>query len=970
MRAGATAGNGGGAVVAAAVKPVYVGAVGVVGHPEQGQMELFKDGNDNYYAKDGLGVMYDLHVSDEQGTAEAAVRRNLLAGGYTHAIGRKVSPNAGGSLSAKPSDPNKGQAHVDALKNILAGFASGGLSAGDVERGIDDAERVLGQPGALADGPRANLKEFVRQGQAHLSQAASASSTTVKALADAIGHFDRSGHSAQARSQLNDALLAARNASKSGWTDATLANFKSYDKRASQRLWPSAPAKSSTDAVERFLGKVGVKPRDVQRAIATTINSSPVNQLVQPGKALVGSEGQAKTADIKRLVDRSLQSFVAKSYPAFRGKVSSIEQLAYYKGTAADALWGQLATVTVDSSSGRFTDARQLLSKDGRKQAEISKALNAPTQYGPGTMSTQQPAAAQQRKSDVDFAKNVSSALWPSTVEISLLDPDVNAAMTPPNALTKAIDSVNPISVVMAPIRKLLGTDDPLAPGSRATGVPRMVLSELNKSLVAAGGKAIQMDGKGVVALPNTAQGGEILALMFFTEAGFYGSQVEATFAGPDIAKLSRKLPLSPSFIKAYQAKSVHMSWEMGLQAVGNIAISLSGVGQSPGGSQAEPLLRENSAGGSRTKSSTNVRPNEVRNVEAPNTSGRVETPSKEGVRGETRLPQNKQAETKLNAGRPLSSQVYPNQSVQIRNGVNLATLGEFKLRSLEALSKSYGVPTEQLRVMVYMRHGESVANKGDTFAGGRLGLKTDRGWRPPPRDAFTSFPNGELMVPGGQIPLSQLGVEQARDGQSLIRQLRDAYNIQTLEISPVLRAQQTAQLATEGQAPFAKVVTLNAIAERGMGGNVHNPKKIAVGDGLQNIDLLLDRSSRGYIGGPKLAPDTNVIPRPGISNPNRPVEDTTGFESVGDFEGRQRWAFWRQSGGVASDIYLGNTLQISHQYSIAGQLKAIDPNIDTVALGHGIPNGQPLVVIMRVQPNGTGQPSLSVLEAGYYKGH
>ncbi len=983
--AGAATGNGG-TLFASAEKPSSFDSISIngkpatIGLPPDGAVcwELGTREDGRVVLRGRKGTLYLVPEEIAKNYPEAVVKRDAIrawavrnAGnmGDHYGGGNATSSGAGSLTPRSAADPNKGQTYVDALKNILAGFASGGLSAGDVERGIGDAERALGQPGALADGPRANLKAFIRQGKTHLSEAASASSATVKALESAIGHFDRSGHSAQARSQLNDALVAARNASKNGWSEGTQANFKSYDKQASKRLWPSESAKSPTDSVERFLERVGAKPQDVQRAIATAINASPGNQMIEPGKALVGSaERQAKPADIKRLIDRSLNSFVAQNYPAFRGKVSSIEQLAYYKGPAADALWGQLAEVAKDASSGRFISAKDLLSEDGRKQAAVSQAMNALPQYGPGNMSTQQRVAVQQQKSNVKFAQDVSKALWPGTVSISLLDPDVNAAMTPPDALTKAIDSVNPINFVMDPIRKLFGTDDPLAPGSRATSVPRMLLSELNKSIVASGGKAIQIDGKGSIALPNNAQGGEILALLFFGEAGLYGSQFTAVGRGPDIAKLSHKVPLSPSFVKAYEAKSKVMSQEIALQAMGNIAMAFGSVGESPVRSQAEPLLRSNSAGGARTTSSTHARPNETRPAEPPSISWRAKNSSNDRPGGETLSPQ-KPAETGSNPRRPLSSQVYSNQFVPIKNGVNFANLGEFKLRSLEALSQAYGVPVEQLRVMVYLRHGESVANKGKTFAGNDIGLTNDRGWQRPSGNAFTSLPNGELMGPGGQIPLSQLGVEQAQNAQNLVRQLRNAYNIQTLEVSPVLRAQQTAKLVIEGQPPFAKAATLNAIAERGMGGNVHKPKKVAVGDGQQNIDMLLDRPSSGYIGGPKLAPDTDVVPRPGAANPSRPVEDRTGFESVRDFEGRQSWAFWRRGGGVASDIYRGNTLQVSHQYSIAGQLKAIDPTIDTMALGHGIPNGQPLVVIFRVEPNGTGQPNLSVLDAGYFKG-
>jgi hypothetical protein len=119
---------------------------------------------------------------------------------------------------------------------------------------------VLGNPKALGTQSRQYLQDFYRQGQGKLqaadaqaqnkaqaqaqarSQAAEAGNAVVNKLGDSIARFDRSGRSATARTELNQAVAGARAADKSGWSAATKAQYQTWNRQASQRLW-SAPAK-------------------------------------------------------------------------------------------------------------------------------------------------------------------------------------------------------------------------------------------------------------------------------------------------------------------------------------------------------------------------------------------------------------------------------------------------------------------------------------------------------------------------------------------------------------------------------------------------------------------------------------------------------------------------------------------------------------------------------------------------------
>ena len=309
--------------------------------------------------------------------------------------------------------------------------------------------------------------------------------------------------------------------------------------------------------------------------------------------------------------------------------------------------------------------------------------------------------------------------------------------------------------------------------------------------------------------------------------------------------------------------------------------------------------------------------------------------------------------------------------AISVRPGINLAKLGEFKTSSLADIAKRTGVPEGELRVLVLVRHGESLANKGNTFAGNNPGVVTQRGgFARPDSGTFTAMPNGEVLPPGGNISLSNLGKQQATDANVLVGNLRALYPIKTAMVSPVHRAQQTFDLMTKGQSPFEVTQTVPRIAERGMGRNVGNSKTTNQTDFTRSTAIKLDGGRQvGTVGGKKVAGDTAVTPNSeGGVNMARPISDQTGYEDPQTFNGRISLA---NNETVLPALIKGGVIETSHQYTIAATLKRIDPRIDTMKLGHGIPNGQPLVVFIREQPQADGKPpKLTVVEAGYYRGN
>jgi hypothetical protein len=82
------------------------------------------------------------------------------------------------------------------------------------------------------------------------------------------------------------------------------------------------------------------------------------------GKAVATTTAYASPASLKSYADRALQKLINTGYPQFKGKVSGIEQLAYFQG--AQPLWDALAPQVTAASSGRVLRAEELLSASGR----------------------------------------------------------------------------------------------------------------------------------------------------------------------------------------------------------------------------------------------------------------------------------------------------------------------------------------------------------------------------------------------------------------------------------------------------------------------------------------------------------------------------------------------------------------------------------------------------------------------------
>jgi hypothetical protein len=222
------------------------------------------------------GAITASRPSAAQNRAEAA------ASSETAALANAVT------AQQKAIHPNHGSEHVSALKNTLAGYSSGGLSATDLRIARDAAAAVLGDPKALGTESRRYLEDFYRQAQAKLTtadvqaqskaqaqaqarrQAAEAGDAAVKALGQAINRFDRGA----GRDTLNAALAAARNADKSGWTPAQHKGFTAYEAQASTRLWPKANPQLAPN--ERALARNGAAKARQQRGKQEEASQRPI----------------------------------------------------------------------------------------------------------------------------------------------------------------------------------------------------------------------------------------------------------------------------------------------------------------------------------------------------------------------------------------------------------------------------------------------------------------------------------------------------------------------------------------------------------------------------------------------------------------------------------------------------------------------------------------------------------------------
>jgi broad specificity phosphatase PhoE len=252
-------------------------------------------------------------------------------------------------------------------------------------------------------------------------------------------------------------------------------------------------------------------------------------------------------------------------------------------------------------------------------------------------------------------------------------------------------------------------------------------------------------------------------------------------------------------------------------------------------------------------------------------------------------------------------------------NFSDLPTIKVTELPTLEALKNKHGANGD-VRVIVLVRHGESTANKAGTYAGNEIGIHDPKNntFVDPPANAFIAASDSRgTLPPGGQVTLTAKGQGQALEASTSLKKIKDQYSIKQVYLSPVKRAQDTFNLATNNGNGY-EIQTLPGLAERGQGGNVGRPKQ---GQGAPN-------------------------PADGSINLDRPFTDRTGYEDWSTFEQRVENDF-------RNNILGKNTLVVSHQYAMAGILKIIDPQVTTATLGHDIPNGRPLILYLEKTSEG-----------------
>lgn len=147
-----------------------------------------------------------------------------------------------------------------------------------------------------------------------------------------------------------------------------------------------------------------------------------------------------------------------------------------------------------------------------------------------------------QAATDVNHRARMSALvqLDQNGVTLQLLDPVVNPAIRPPSVFGAALE----------PMRQVLGSNDPLT--NNRTSRLRASLWELNQQRREAGLPELRIDSRGGLRLPNTAEGGGVLAAMFFS-IGMADSQYNVLGA-PNIEALRQRYNLSPEFIAGYDA--------------------------------------------------------------------------------------------------------------------------------------------------------------------------------------------------------------------------------------------------------------------------------------------------------------------------------------------------------------------------------------------------------------------------------
>jgi hypothetical protein len=261
----------------------------------------------------------------------------------------------------RTTHPNHGSEHVSALKNALAGYASGGLSATDLRIAQDTAGAVLGDskvPKALGIESRRYLEDFYRQAQAKLTtadaraqskaqaqaqasrQAAEAGDAAVRKLSEAISAFDRGA----GRDTLNTALAQARNADKRGWTAAQLKGFKAYDGQAGNRLWPKA--NPQLDPRERALALDGAAKAREQRGKKEAKEPPRVADVKIPVGAQAPN-GQGLQGNLVRINERQwgLKGSTSLLYRVPEHIQDKQAAIAYVKRQIQTGGWGQLPSL-------------------------------------------------------------------------------------------------------------------------------------------------------------------------------------------------------------------------------------------------------------------------------------------------------------------------------------------------------------------------------------------------------------------------------------------------------------------------------------------------------------------------------------------------------------------------------------------------------------------------------------------------
>ncbi|TVR07095.1 MAG: hypothetical protein EA385_13850, partial [Salinarimonadaceae bacterium] len=142
------------------------------------------------------------------------------------------------------------------------------------------------------------------------------------------------------------------------------------------------------------------------------------------------------------------------------------------------------------------------------------------------------------------FVQRARETLGSAPVGVDITSPDLNPAIPQDNAWNNFWNWANPLP-------RLLGTDD--ARTNAWTARPRAVLDRINSEAGLSGDQRIAMNDDGVVNLPNSREGGQVLASMFYAQDGLHGSHNNA-YGQFDIDELARQQGLSPDFVAGFNS--------------------------------------------------------------------------------------------------------------------------------------------------------------------------------------------------------------------------------------------------------------------------------------------------------------------------------------------------------------------------------------------------------------------------------